>query len=92
MNFPRRNLEDNSSEKNMRYRGPAQMASEGNNNNNWVRLQPSDISAKNGTTFSPSPENVSNEKLKNNAVIFLAKEISRQPDIDCSVWLSAIIL
>lgn len=91
MSCPSRNLEDNSSEKNMRYRGPAQMTSEGNNNNNWVRLQPSDISAKKGTAFSPYPENVSNEKL-NNGVIFLAKEISRHPDIDCSMWSSAITL
>lgn len=92
MSCPSRNLVDNSSEKNMEYRGPAQMASEGNNINNWVRFQSSDISVQNGTAFCTSPENMSNEKLKNNGVIFLAKQILRQPVIDCYMWLSVITL
>lgn len=32
------------------------------------------------------------KNLKKNEVIFLAKQILRQPDTDCSMWLSVITL
>ena len=67
---------------------PAQEASEGKN---WPRDHFYNILTKNVVASCPCPKTYLPEaKLKSFGLMVLVEEISRQPGIDCVVWLLVI--
>lgn len=51
-----------------------------------------DILTENVTAFCPCPKNSPVSKLNSRELIYLAEEVSRQPNTDFIVWLLVITL
>lgn len=56
--------------------------SEENNISNWARAHSCNILSNNVAAFCLCPKALTETKLKNNRLIFLVEEVSRQPNID----------
>lgn len=82
MGHPSRNLNDNSDEGNVNYKGPVQETRERSNISKWARDYSCGTLVKNVAAFSCYPKNLPETKLKISEQISLAQESSRQPNID----------
>lgn len=87
-----RNFEHNNAETNVDYRGPAQQGSDRNNISNWDRDFSFSTLVKNVADLCPYPKNMPEAKLKCIEFNSLAKEISRQTNIDFDAWSLIITL